>query len=85
MWPATAAMACATAVVALAVVSFDGTLPAVYPVRFQIAAPPQTTFGRYFVVSPDGRHVAFHARRSCGPSNHLDPLARIRCVAPAVS
>jgi len=67
LWPAPAAMACATAVVALAVVSFDRTPPAVYPIRFEIAAPPHTTFVGYFVVSPDGRHVAFTAS---DPSGH---------------
>jgi Tol biopolymer transport system component len=67
MWPASAAMAGVAAAVALAVVYFDGTPPGgVYPVRFQIAAPPQSTFGNYFVVSPDGRHVAFLASDPTG-------------------
>ena len=67
MWPASAAVACVAAVVASGLVYVDGTPPSVYPVRFQIAAPPQTTFGRYFVVSPDGRYVAFHAADAAAP------------------
>jgi hypothetical protein len=40
--------------------------PDIYPVRFQIAEPPRTTFGGYFVVSPDGRYVAFQGSDESG-------------------
>ena len=68
---------CATAAVGLSTVHFGERQPAVYPVRFQIPAPPQSIFDGYFVVSPDGRHVAFAAADPAGQRQPLDPFARI--------
>jgi serine/threonine protein kinase/sugar lactone lactonase YvrE len=61
--------AAAVAAVSLAWVSLadvDAPPPVSHPVRFQILPPPQSTFGGYFVVSPDGRHVAFQVVDSSG-------------------
>jgi eukaryotic-like serine/threonine-protein kinase len=66
IWLAAAATVSVMATAGLATVDFGERQPVVYPVRFKIPAPPQSTFDGYFVVSPDGRHVAFVAADAAG-------------------
>ena len=57
----TAAATIAMALAGASFVYFREAPPEVYPVRFEIPPPPQSTFSNYFVVSPDGRNVAYLA------------------------
>ena len=62
LWLMTAAAVVAAAAIGAGVVWFTRPEPpAGRPVRFQVAAPPATTLGFPFVVSPDGQHAAFIA------------------------
>jgi len=63
LWPSTAAVFLLLAVV-FAFVHFSQKPPAQEVARFEITAPPTSEFTCCISISPDGRKIAFTARRS---------------------